>query len=335
MEIRRDFLPAEAARLRRVEARLRAAFEARGYGEVIPSTFERADLLDRLDGREWASRLYQFFGEDGRVVTLRPDFTAAIARVVATRLPRGEAGPYRFYYVGTVFRRPAGADEPGELWQAGAELVDAPGPPADAELLRLALDVAAATGLPAFVVEVGHVQFVEGLLAELPPPWATRIREALVRRNRVDFLELVASAPLSPARRRALEALPRLRGGPEVLEAARALGPGEEAARGLHELAALLEAAGPPEAEAGVSVRFCLDLGLLRPLPYYTGVVFEGYTPGVGRLLLSGGRYDALFARFGAARPAVGFAVDLEGVLLARDGRAAAGALWRGGEGGL
>jgi histidyl-tRNA synthetase len=58
-----------------------------------------------------------------------------------------------------------------------------------------------------------------------------------------------------------------------------------------------------------------VDLGLIRDFEYYTGIVFEGYAQSVGRPVLGGGRYDGLLARFGADRPAVGFALHLDRLL--------------------
>ncbi|MFC1478709.1 ATP phosphoribosyltransferase regulatory subunit [Candidatus Margulisiibacteriota bacterium] len=56
---------------------------------------------------------------------------------------------------------------------------------------------------------------------------------------------------------------------------------------------------------------------VVKDLDYYTGMVFECYVPEVGYLLGSGGRYDKLIGKFGLDRPAVGFAFNLEKVMLA------------------
>jgi ATP phosphoribosyltransferase regulatory subunit len=101
-----------------------------------------------------------------------------------------------------------------------------------------------------------------------------------------------------------LLSVPRLRGGVEVLEA-----PETEPLRALH---ALL----PPE----VAERVIFDLGLTRPLSYYTGAVFEVYDAAVGAPLGGGGRYDDLLGRFGRELPACGWALDVERLHAARVG---------------
>jgi len=54
-----------------------------------------------------------------------------------------------------------------------------------------------------------------------------------------------------------------------------------------------------------------IDLGEIRGLDYHTGVTFEGFVPGIGQPICSGGRYDGLMERYGAATPATGFAFDI------------------------
>ena len=65
----------------------------------------------------------------------------------------------------------------------------------------------------------------------------------------------------------------------------------------------------------GVQENVSLDLGILRGFSYYTGAVFEGYVPGMGFPVVEGGRYDALYADFGAPLPATGFAIHLGNLL--------------------
>jgi ATP phosphoribosyltransferase regulatory subunit len=69
----------------------------------------------------------------------------------------------------------------------------------------------------------------------------------------------------------------------------------------------------------GVSAAVTYDLAEVRDLDYYTGVTFEGFAPGIGFNLISGGRYDELIGHFGPGFPAVGWALTLDRVLLARE----------------
>jgi ATP phosphoribosyltransferase regulatory subunit len=77
---------------------------------------------------------------------------------------------------------------------------------------------------------------------------------------------------------------------------------------------------------AGLGERIAIDLGEVRSLDYYTGLVFRIFAPGLGFEVGSGGRYDGLLARFGRPLPAVGFMLGLDRValLLERQGAAPA-----------
>ena len=69
----------------------------------------------------------------------------------------------------------------------------------------------------------------------------------------------------------------------------------------------------------GVADAVNYDLAEVRDLDYYTGITFEGFAPGLGVSLISGGRYDDLIGHFGPEQPAVGWALTLDQVLVARE----------------
>ena len=129
--------------------------------------------------------------------------------------------------------------------------------------------------------------------------------ELLTERRYVDLEAHVERLGLSDSARELLIELPRIRGGPEVLE--RSTGPAAAAVEGLRELHAGVE-------EWGIADRVIFDLGLVRELDYYTGAVFEVYDPAVGFALGGGGRYDGLLGRYGRDLPACGLALDLQAV---------------------
>ncbi|HUJ57574.1 MAG TPA: ATP phosphoribosyltransferase regulatory subunit, partial [Kofleriaceae bacterium] len=142
----RDFLPRAAARRRSLAEQVMAVFEAWGYAQVITPMFEVADVLERGlgDGARAAAIRFVEPGS-GEVVALRPDITPQIARIVATRLA-DVPGPLRLCYEGAVTRL-AGELGQREILQAGIELVDAPAPGGDAEVLAVAAAALARSGL--------------------------------------------------------------------------------------------------------------------------------------------------------------------------------------------
>jgi ATP phosphoribosyltransferase regulatory subunit len=314
----RGLLFADAAAWRDMEAALRRTWTAWGYGEIILPTFEYADTLATDVGSEIDAEMYRFFDRHGRTLALRPDLTIPTARVVGTRL-YDQPMPLRIAYAGSVFRyEPPRAGRQHEFTQVGVELIGAPGSGADAEVIALAVAALRAVGLPAFRITLGHVGFFRGLLAALglPEKLAQQVREAVDRKAEAELSVLLREAgKLPPVARRAVLALPRLAGDASVLAEAEAscLNSSMMAALvDLQALAKLLDAHGVADAVS-------YDLAEVRDLDYYTGITFEGFAPGLGFAILSGGRYDDLVGHFGPSLPAVGWALTLDRVLLARE----------------
>jgi ATP phosphoribosyltransferase regulatory subunit len=305
----RDILPEEMRELRALEASLRAAFDAHGYGEVATPTIEYAEALRRGDER-YANAAYRFFDERGELLAMRSDMTIPIARLVATRMPDVEP-PIRLSYIANAFR--AVNPQRGqmrEFTQAGVELIGAPAPDGTAEVIELLSAALDAASLTRAVVGLGDADLYRQLLAELgaPDEAGDRILDRLATHD-LPGLELAVDEVegLSAEARATLLALPAMRGGPEVLDHAAELG-GEAVVRATGRLRATYEAL----AQRGVADRVRLDLGLLRDLGYYTGAILEVYDPALGHILGGGGRYDSLLGRFGRDLPAVGFALYVE-----------------------
>ena len=113
--------------------------------------------------------------------------------------------------------------------------------------------------------------------------------------------------------------LPRLFGGEEVFAQAAPLCGDEASSKTLEYLHELYHAL----MELGLGDRMIVDLGLVQRNDYYTGIIFSAYVENVGDAVLVGGRYDRLLAQFDAPMPAVGFAIDVDGLaeLLLKQGR--------------
>lgn len=330
----RDLLPAEAALRRSVEERIRRVFAGFGYREVVTPMFEREVVLVKgiPPGRD--EYVFRFFSPDGEVLALRSDLTTPIARLVTQRLGE-EPRPLRLSYVADVFRwaEPGGGRQ-RQFAQAGVELVGAAGPAADAEVVLLAVQALEEAGVEDFRLDLGQVGCFSGLLADLGLAAAEQeaVHQAFLAKDWVGLETTLRRVCPDPDRRRRILALTELRGGREVLDEARqALGKtaGGDSAGSCEALGALanLEAVWDILDGFGVTGRLSLDLGLVKDLTYYTGLVLEGYVPRLGYTVCTGGRYDGLYAQFGRDEPATGFALGLERVTeaLARQNPAGGG----------
>src|SRR5581483_2766829 len=133
-----DIAGAAVRRRRQLESRMLERLEQAGYEEIIPPTFEYAEVFMRAGGPEIADRLIRFLDLDGQLLALRYDFTASVARLAATKLS-DRSTPLRLCYTGTVFRQDPEREgrRPRETLQAGGELLGAADVAADVEVLRL------------------------------------------------------------------------------------------------------------------------------------------------------------------------------------------------------
>ena len=311
----RDVLAQEMRELRAIESTLLELFADRGYAEVATPTIEYHEVIAQGEGPEGTGS-YRFLDESGTVLALRNDMTVPIARMVAGRFA-DEDGPFRLAYSGSVYRRVRPQrGQLREFRQIGVELVGSAAPAGTVELIELLVASLDAIGLGKAVIGLGDADLFRQVLGEFEVEGRARDRilECLATHDLVAIeAEAGDLADLGEAERATIVALSDLRGGPEVLDQARAIGgPAvERASASLAETLAGLTA-------AGIADRIQVDFGLLRDLGYYTGAILEVYDPAVGHAIGGGGRYDDLLGRFGRPLPAAGFALFLERLHMAQ-----------------
>ncbi len=310
----RDFLPQEAAAKRAIEERIAAAFKSWGYDEVVTPTIEFLDTLTMGNGSNLEPQMFKLFDKENRTMALRHEMTTPIARVVASRMAE-ELLPYKLSYISSVFRyEKTQTGRQCEFHQAGVELIGSSKATADAEVIALAISIMKEAGLKDFQVCLGQVEFINGLMQQccILPKQQEQIKNAIEERNLVALNDIVDATELPEAAKAMVKQLPLLHGGRNVLDKAYNMAMNEQSRRALDNLAEiydLLEA-------YDVADYITFDLGVIRDFSYYTGMVFEAYTPGLGYPLCGGGRYDHMLTDFGRCLPATGFAVGIERILL-------------------
>jgi ATP phosphoribosyltransferase regulatory subunit len=311
----RDILPDEMAELVGITGAMREAFAGSGYGEIYTPALEYENVLDHGE-LATTEPVYRLFDDEGRTLVLRSDMTIPTARLIATRYASATP-PFRLHYFSRIYRgyRPQ-LGQPREYLQAGIELIGVPAAEGNAEALTVLCRALDAAGLADYRVRLGDASFYAAVLERLEVP-AARAGELLRDVTERDFVtlgrrtaSLLAAREVSSRQAAAAVAIPKLRGGPEILDEL----PDDlsDLADPLRETLALLD--------DDVSRRVTIDLGLISRLGYYTGAVFEVYDSTLGVPLGGGGRYDALLGHFGRDLPAVGFGLTIERVLLAREG---------------
>jgi ATP phosphoribosyltransferase regulatory subunit len=318
----RDLLPPESRARRKVSEQLQGTFERYGYDLVTTPLFEQVAVFERgmaLDPRD----LLRFVEPDGgEVAALRPDITPQIARVVSTRLSEYPP-PFRLRYEGTVIRRRRGrARRQRQIAQVGIELIGISGIEADVEVIRLMAEACRAAGLAEFRIELSDVGVARSLLHEHSPELLQQAAQALARKDERSLDAVLTQAGLTGKERARIVALAHLHGDLAVLDEAETIVRGTDGALHVDNVRAVAEQL----TRHGLGPQLGVDLGEIRGAGYYTGVSFALLAPGPGEAIASGGRYDQLLGRYGAAQPATGAAIDIENLLAALD---AAGFAWR------
>lgn len=312
----RDLLPLDVAQKHWIENRLEQVFQRWGYHRIITSTVERMDTL-MAGGAIDQEAVIELQPVAGKRLGLRPELTASIARTAVTRLAR-VTYPQRLYYNANVFRQATQGSHGGqqEFYQAGVELLGAGATIADAEIMLLLLDCLYSLSLNSWCLILGDAQLTQALLNPFAPDQRQAVRQALATLDRV----ALDSMGLSPELHRHALHLLDLRGHPEdVLQALGQLALEAEAQTAVERLKSLVALVRDVINTAGESQRpaLTLDLSLIQPFDYYTGLVFEVVTgPEQGcQVLGQGGRYDNLLGVFqgqGQGFPGIGFVLNIE-----------------------
>ncbi len=309
----RDVLPEESNALDRAQARLREKFAAEGFSSVRTAGLEYYDTFTQICSPIKQEKMFKMTDKDGNLIVLRPDMTLACARIAATKLTGARA---RLCYFSDIYDYSASGNSDREVAQAGVEIFGEEGARSDAYAVAFAVNCLRDLGLSDFIVDIGHVGFYKGLLEEsgLSAAEAEELRGYINAKDSVNTAIALKRSGASARAQAAILALPTLFGGAEVLAQAEKLTDNPralESLRHLREVYGLL-------CEMGVEQHVSFDLGTVKSLAYYSGMVFTGLAEGVGAPVLSGGRYDGLCAQFGRDLSAVGFAIGLMRVLRAQ-----------------
>jgi len=312
-------LPRDAERMRYVERVTRELAQLYGYEEVITPVVEPYELLAAKSGEEIRERMYAFKDLGGRRVALRPEFTASMARLVATKMMY-EPKPLKLFCTGSLYRY----DEPQygrfrEFWQANYELIGSSKPEADAEILTLTYDLMERLEFHNYYFKIGHMGILRGILSQegLIEEQQNRIMQLLDKKRWDEAITMVQGLGVSQGSVATLKKLFETRGkdASQVLEKAKqSVQDYDGAVTAVENLQDIIELT----REGGAKFDILVEAGFARGLEYYTGIIFEPYTPEMETALGGGGRYDKLIELFGGEpTPAVGVAQGIDRLVIA------------------
>ena len=314
----REFYPEDCAKKNYIFGVWRRAARSFGFSEFEPPVLEQLDLFTEKSGEEIKSQLFEFVDKGGRAVSLRPEMTPSLARMVGAKAA-GIRRPVKWFAIGENYRYER--QQKGRLrafFQYNADILGEESLDADAEVIALLIESLRGFGLTEneFKLRLGDRTLWVLFLESAGVPDAKIISVLSV----IDKLEKVSPEALREMTVAALDGtgldadalVGKIKNFISLrdLDSMRAAfdADGELAERvdariaDWRKLVSILES-------LGVGAFISPDLSIVRGLAYYTGFVFEAFqTAGTGRALAGGGRYDNLVKKLGYQdMPAVGF----------------------------
>jgi histidyl-tRNA synthetase len=287
----RDFLPERCAARNYIFSRWREVARRYGFVEWDGPPLESTELYKKKSGAEIVDQLFNFTDKGEREVALRPELTPTLARVIAAH-EREFKKPLKWFSIGQFFRYEK--QQRGRLrehFQLNCDIVGESDLAADIELVALCIDDLRAFGFTQndFVVRISDREY-----------WTDFLGERNVAADRWDeFLQTIDKFGREP-REKTAERLGNL--AEPVFANIKSGGKSEKLDRLLNGLR-----------KRGLADFVAIDVGIVRGLAYYTGIVFEVFDrAGKFRAIAGGGRYDNLIAQLSdgaVSLPALGFAM--------------------------
>jgi histidyl-tRNA synthetase len=287
----RDFLPDDCARRNYIFGKWRDVARRYGFVEWDGPVLEPTELYTKKSGPEIVAQLFNFTDKGEREVAMRPELTPSLARVVGAH-DREFKKPLKWFSIPQCFRYEK--QQRGRLrehFQFNADIIGEESPDADVESIALCVDLLRAFGFTASdcVVRVSDREF-----------WIDFLRTQNVPEEKwQELLQIIDKSEREPREKTAAKLGPLAEPAFKILDGA---GKSDKLDR-------LLEAL----RGRGLASFVEIDLGIVRGLAYYSGVVFEAFDRG-GKLraLAGGGRYDNLIRQLSdgaVSLPAIGFAM--------------------------
>jgi histidyl-tRNA synthetase len=287
----RDFLPDDCSLRNYIFGCWRDVARRYGFVEWDGPVLEPTELYKKKSGAEIVDQLFNFTDKGEREVAMRAELTPSLARVIAAH-EREFKKPLKWFSIGQFFRYEK--QQRGRLrehFQLNCDIVGETDVAADIELVALCIDILRAFGFTEkdFVVRISDRDF-----------WTDFLREQGVSPNRWDELLQAIDKSGRESRGKTAEKLANLADSIfSVLES------GGKSPK-LDQLVNRLR-------HRGLADYVVIDVGIVRGLAYYTGIVFEVFDrAGKFRAIAGGGRYDKLITQVSdgaVSMPALGFAM--------------------------
>ena len=301
----RDFFPDEMRLRNWLFEVWRNVSEQAGFEEYDTCVLEHEELYVRKTGDEISKQLYSFEDKGGRRLSLRPEMTPSLARLVLQQ-EKSLSFPIKWFSMPQCFRyERMTKGRRREHFQWNADIIGQHEVVAEAEILMLLISACESMGLSTndFRVFINDRRILNAILSQINVPQVLH-SEVMVIMDKRDKIPPEALSKMLEDMRMTTKQVGQLNEylSKSDLEELRENLKNTEGIEELQHLMKLMET-------AGYKNYLQFDISIVRGLSYYTGAVFEVNSPEKQhRAICGGGRYDSLLSTYGGETvPAVGF----------------------------
>jgi histidyl-tRNA synthetase len=295
----RDFYPEDQFVQNYIFSVWRKVAESYGYLEYNSSILEETELYRAKSGEEIVNeQTYSFTDRGGRDVTIRPEMTPTVARMVAQKR-RELSFPLRWYSIPNLFRyeRPQ-RGRLREHWQFNCDVFGVDSIDADVEIISLAYDIMKAFGAKEenFQIKINSRKFLNFLADEylkISADQKHQIFKLIDRMNKISAEDFEKQG--TEILKEKFEKLKQVISAKDPSDV-----PGDiNTTEGISDILNIIA-----QLKRSGITNVVFDPTIMRGFDYYTGAVFEMYdtNPKNPRALFGGGRYDDLVGIFGVEK---------------------------------
>ncbi len=287
---------------------IRKMYDSYGYKKISLPSFEEYDLYN--ENKDFIDRnVLTVMSPNGKLLALRPDITLSVAKKVS----KDQSLKYsKIYYQENTYNltKYVGYEEDKQL---GIELIGKESTFLDFEIINLAVKSLDIINKKSMII-LSHAGFISSVFENFDLEYETKeqILDCINRKNSHDIQKILKrNEHISENVKKLIYKIPELSGNLENIEKELLK---YEINVNTKKILSELKQLNSLLLKFYKKSKIIFDFSVVKNLNYYNGIILQGYIEGFPNVILTGGRYDKLFEKFGVDTGAVGFAILTDGL---------------------
>ena len=287
---------------------IRKMYDSYGYKKISLPSFEEYDLYN--ENKDFIDRnVLTVMSPNGKLLALRPDITLSVAKKVS----KDQSLKYsKIYYQENTYNltKYVGYEEDEQL---GIELIGKESTFLDFEIINLAVKSLDIINKKSMIV-LSHAGFISSIFENFDLEYETKeqILDCINRKNSHDIQKILKrNEHISENVKKLIYKIPELSGNLENIEKELLK---YEINDNTKKILSELKQLNSLLIKFYKKSKIVFDFSVVKNLNYYNGIILQGYIEDFPNVILTGGRYDKLFEKFGVDTGAVGFAILTDGL---------------------